>query len=97
MPVRGPWYITAAAVREYMAIVGLPDTDAGFAEGEERLVEAAIETVGSGRGPARMQSGALRYRGPRPERLTLVVVEGARPEGELPQLVRVMRAHRSAR
>lgn len=93
MTARGPWYITAAACRDYMAITGLPDTEAGFAAAEDALIELASATVASGRVPAPMRSGALRYRGPRPARLTLIVTVDPRPEGPLPQLVRVMSSH----
>lgn len=93
MTACGPWYITAAACRDYMAITGLPDTEAGFAAAEDALIELASATVASGRVPAPMRSGALRYRGPRPLRLTLIVTPDPRPEGELPQLVRVLGPH----
>lgn len=91
--VRGPWYVTAAACRDYQRLAGLDDTEAGFAVAEDALISMAVETVGSGRSPSVMRSGALRYRGPRPLRLTLIVTPDPRPEGELPQLVRVLGPH----
>lgn len=92
MTGRGPWYLSARAVREYAALAGHgdPDEEAVFARAEAALMRQAEETVASGRRPVRMRSGALRYRGPRPLRLTLVVVDEPRPEGPLPQLVRVL-------
>lgn len=92
---RGPWYISARAVREYAALAALgdPDDPEVWARAEGELIAMAEETVASGRRPVRMRSGALRYRGPRPLRLGLVVVETRRPEGPLPQLVRVLGEH----
>lgn len=89
---RGPWYISARAVREYAALAQLGDTEDEdvFAGAEDALLQIAEETVASGRKPVRMRTGALRYRGPRPMRLTLIVVEEPRPEGPLPQLVRIL-------
>jgi phage terminase large subunit-like protein len=89
---RGPWYISARAVREYAALTGLGDADdeSVFAAAEEELIAIAEETVASGRRPRRLRTGALVYRGPRPRRLRLVVVTEPRPEGPLPQLVRVL-------
>jgi hypothetical protein len=92
---RGPWYVTARAVREYAALarLGNPDDEAVFAAAEDALIRIAEETVASGRKPSRMRSGAMRFRGPRPARLTLIVVDQPRPEGPLPQLVRVLPSH----
>lgn len=91
----GPWYISARAVREYAALarLGNPDDPAVWDRAERELIAMARETVASGRQPRRMRSGALRYRGPRPLRLTLIVVDAPRPEGPLPQLVRVLGQH----
>lgn len=95
MTGRGPWYITASAVHDYAALARLGDSadDDVFARAEVALMELAEETVASGRKPRLMDSGALVYRGPRPLRLGLVVVTERRPEGPLPQLVRVLPEH----
>lgn len=99
MTARGPWYITARAVRDYAALASLGDADDDdvFAQAEESLIELAAATVASGRKPARLASGALSYRGPSPLRLRLHVVERPRPEGPLPQLVRVLPASEAQR
>jgi len=90
--VRGPWYLSARAVREYAALAGLADTDDDdvWFQAEEELLTIAEETMASERKPRTMRTGALVYRGPKPLRLRLVVVQEPRPEGPLPQLVRVL-------
>jgi hypothetical protein len=92
---RGPWYISARAVRDYLALRGRPDVEDGpvWDRAEDELIRMAIATVESVRVPSRLDSGALRYRGPQPLRLTLVVVPSPRGEGALPQLVRVLPGH----
>lgn len=94
-PARGPWYIAARAVRDYLALRGRPAVDDGpeWERAERELIEIAAATVASGRQPRAMESGALRFRGPQPLRLGLVVVPAPRIEGDLPQLVRVLPAH----
>lgn len=96
MPVSGPWYITITAAEEYLRLLGRPVTDETRARATEELAEIAARTVVSGRRPRRLDSGALRYRGPRPGRLGLIVVEESRPEGRLPQLVRVLGPYEGA-
>lgn len=92
MTARGPWYITAAAVRDYLAITGQdPDAEGDvFDRASDALVTIAIATVASDRQPTPTDSGALRYRGPRPLRLRLIVTAAVRSEGGLPQLVTVL-------
>lgn len=94
---RGPWYITAQAVRDYVRIAGLgdPADEAVFDAAEDALMAIAEATAASGRVPARLDTGALRYRGPKPLRLNLIVTTDPRPEGPLPQLVRVMPSHQA--
>lgn len=118
-PARGPWYISARAVRDYAGILVLraSGSSGAFPWWEEfrgdlqaiasgsldeglvwdrlavNLQRMAEETVASGRRPKAMDSGALRYRGPKPLRLVLVVVPAPRLEGDLPQLVRVLASH----
>ena len=96
MTVRGPWYITTRAVSDYLTVLGRdPDSvdDDAWYQAESELISMAEETVASGRRPKRMRTGAWRYRGPRPLRLSLIVVDEPRPEGPLPQLVRVEPSH----
>lgn len=97
MPIEGPWYIAVAAVREYLAITGLDPDDEGrdYDTAERELVEIAREVVRSGKTGAELDSGAIRYRGPRPLRLRLTVVPSPRREGGKPQLVRVQPDHES--
>jgi len=87
-----PWYISVRAVRDLLALQKRPQESDGpaFDAAEKTLMSWAEETIASGRVPKRLDSGALRYRGPAPERLTLIVTDGPRPEGDLPQLVRVL-------
>jgi hypothetical protein len=82
-------------VQDYLSLRGRgPVTDGPeWDRAERELIEMAIETVASGRVPRAMDSGALRYRGPKPLRLALVVIHDARAEGDLPQLVRVLAGH----
>jgi len=98
-PARGPWYISARAVRDYLAICRLPVVDDGpeFDRAALELQTMAEETVASRRQPAVLDSAALRYRGPKPLRLGLVVVPAPREEGDLPQLVRVLPGHAGRR
>lgn len=92
MSVRGPWYITLRALEQYLELQGVDPaacSDSTLARAEGELVAMAIATVASGREPSITDSGMLRYRGPKPHRLTLVVSPTPRAEGELPQLVGV--------
>ena len=86
--MRGPWYISAAAVRDYLWLMGRPDCTDGpaFDAAEAELIAIAEATVASGRTPATLQSGALRYRGPKPRRLMLIVARG---EGDAAALTAV--------
>lgn len=81
------WYLSAKAVREYLAILGRADDDGGpewgRAERELAALCEAAHLVGTTRG------GLQRWRTGRPLRLTLVVSTSVRPEGPLPQLVGV--------
>jgi hypothetical protein len=98
------WYVTPSAVRDLLAIQGEPvhlesgpDWDAAVRE-LEAAVAYAIEGEADGRRlPQRLASGALRYRGPKPRRLSLVVTLEPRPEGSLPQVVSVTTGPRGGR
>lgn len=95
-----PWYISARAVREYAAILGVDASvdEADFDRCEDELVSIArVAKFGTCR-----DNGLLEYRGKVPpesrrllrsrtdeDRLTLLVSTEPRPEGPLPQLVSV--------
>ena len=102
--MKGPWYITVRAVRDYLAIQHRPDVTEGpiFERATAELIGMATETAGSSREVKLMQSGALLYKGPRPLRLRFVVTPAPRQEGDAPQLVNVWpaggaEAHRGGR
>lgn len=90
------WYLSIAAVRQYMEIAGLkgecelenPDFDAA----QNALGELSLTATPANTPPT--QSGAIIYRcwvqlrGQR-TRLELTVAPAARAEGALPQLIRV--------
>lgn len=65
---RGPWYITARAVREYAALarLGDPDDEDVWEQAEQDLLELAERTVAEGRKPRRTAGGHLRYWVPHP-------------------------------
>lgn len=94
-----PWYITIAACEQYAAILGIdPEDDADFNRCEDEL--AAVAQVATfhkisdgglheyrGKVPAKSRQ-LLRARTPE-DKLVLLVSTEPRPEGPLPQLVRV--------
>jgi hypothetical protein len=85
-----PWYVSAAAVRRYMALAGVADFD----DASDALIEYAAETwrryqADAARAPKVTRTGAYVYRGPGPRRLKLVVSMATRAEGDKPQLVDV--------
>jgi hypothetical protein len=85
--IRGRWYISARAVREYAAIVRRP------VEAEEDFLAREGELLGliAGAHRQRVQDNGLElWRTGRPLRLRLLVSHEPRPEGPLPQLVRVL-------
>lgn len=88
--MRGPWYISVRAVRDYLAIQRRPDVTEGtiFEHAEQELIDMAINTVASGRVVRPMRTGAKIHKGPRPLQLRFIVVD-SRGEGDLPQLVNV--------
>lgn len=88
MSARGPWYITVKACEDYLSLLNRPATDDNLEAAEEALIEMAVAT--EGKQPTGVSdSGALRYRGPSPHRLTLIVSTERRREGDLPQLIGV--------
>lgn len=83
-----PWYITHRAVEDYCELHGWPDDDEHFDRGENELLELAERAH-----HVRDQDNGLQlWRGPTPGRLRLLVSTAKRPEGDLPQLVRVLPA-----
>lgn len=91
------WYISIAAVRQYMAITGrrgeLEDTNPDFVEAQDELRELSLTARLAP--TAKAASGALTYRGKitlngKRRRVELTVMPAGRVEGDLPQLVRVV-------
>jgi len=90
------WYLTARAVRQYLAICGWPDDDGGpiwgRAEGE------LAEHCATARHHRTQRNGLEQYRtarvpvagGERRTRLDFLVSTAIRPEGPLPQLVEII-------
>lgn len=87
MADRPRWYLSAKAIREYLAIVGRTDDDGGPEWGRAERELAAICDAAHPVGET--ASGLQRWRGGRPLRLQLIVSTARMPEGELPQLVGV--------
>lgn len=90
--IEGPWYVTIAAMEQYLQMRGVNPARATRDQQDRAigdLLAMARRALASDRIPTRTKSGMLSYRGPRPERLTLVVSDDERPEGDLPQLVGV--------
>lgn len=93
-----PWYISARAVREYLALTGQPPvTDGPAWDRAERELMAMAEVVArqeqdgvKAPRPVLGHPDLVQYRGGRPLRPNLIVSRAARPEGELPQLVSVV-------
>lgn len=99
MTARGPWYISARAVREYLQVTGRPPVEEGpvWDTAEDELIDIATRTVDSDRAVRRLESGLDQYRGPGPRRLRLIVAPDPRTEGSLPQLVSVLPTHERMR
>lgn len=107
-----PWYVTAHAVRRYMAIrqeplhrkgrAPVPGVSLSFDDASDELIEYAAATwqrydASTDLEPRITRTGAYQYRGPGPLRLSLVVVMERRPEGPKPQLVDVVATHAGIR
>lgn len=103
--LKGPWYLSARAVREYLALMRRKDDDGGpewsRAEDELRaMAENCLERERTGirlPRPHRGKPDLIVYRGPSPLRLQLIVSTTKRPEGDLPQLVSVSIGHDTRR
>lgn len=89
------WYLTAAAVKQYLVIAGLPDDDGGPAWGQaEQELSVHIATARE----AGHNDNSLIYRTsgrvlcgrrPRAKRLEFYVRHNPREEGSLPQLIAI--------
>jgi len=92
MTARGPWYITRTAILDYHRIatgsVDEPD-DEQFAAAKESLVDA-LKIAHHVR---HRRNGLDLWRLQGSPRLRLLVSTAQRPEGDLPQLVRVLPEH----
>jgi hypothetical protein len=94
------WYLSAACVREYAAIARLPLDDGGpqWAAAERELAAHCdvARLAEDGPGPRQLWRTGNRDVGGRKIRLEMTVATSPRPEGPLPQLVRVRdKGHRS--
>ena len=91
--MKGPWYITPSAVRDYLRIRGWPESD--YERGLADLIEIAAEMIDERKQPIELDNGYIRYRTGRAHgRMGLVVNEYPQREGELPQLLAVTRSLR---
>lgn len=91
----GRWYLSAAAMREYLRIAGLPDDDGGpiWQAAEKDLArhcQAArkIDRLGNS-GAEQWRTGKMSIGGRNGVRLEFSVMPAPRAEGALPQLLRV--------
>lgn len=94
-----PWYISARAVREWAALRGanaIPDDGPEWDRFENELMSIAIDAA-ERKSPKRTESGMLIYRVRKPIDAQLHVSDAYRPEGKLPQLVRVVDGYRGHR
>lgn len=87
MALQGPWYISARAIKEYLALTARDPLDEdNFAAGEDELA-----LVCSSAHHVRNQDNGLQlWRARSPERYRLLVSTARRNEGDLPQLVSVL-------
>lgn len=91
----GRWYLSAAALREFMRIAGIVDDDGGPEWGRAEVLlgahcQAARDTGRTTESGAQIwRTGKVKLGGRSGVRLELYVMTGARTEGSLPQLVRV--------
>lgn len=76
-----PWEVSTQARRDWLAFKGLPETPDTLARAVEELGAAGLDALAAERTrrrlPMQMDSGMLRYRGPAPERLILMVLHGS--------------------
>ena len=100
MPLQGDWkwYITIAAVREWMALTGrsgeLEDDNPDFVAAQNELGDLSLTARLAVDASERQRNGASIYRGRvtvrgKKRRAECTVMPPLRSEGPLPQLVRV--------
>ena len=92
------WYLSIAAVRQYMDLAGLrgplEDDNHDFAQAQEALGELSLTAKVATTASDATKSGGVVYRGKvtihgKRRRVECVVMPWPREEGKLPQLVRV--------
>jgi hypothetical protein len=88
-----PWTITSAAIGQYIALRGEQDSPLRRAKARAELEEIAIE-YNAKKTALELDSGALQYRGGRPDRFRFVVVVEA---DKSRSLVSVLASHEGAR
>lgn len=95
MTIRGPWYISAAAVRDYMRIAGLSPADDGpdWDLAERELLRQARAIVEAGKQGRELEANRYQFRGGKPLRLRMIVSFERKAEGDLPQLIAVLPDH----
>ena len=84
--MRGPWYISVSAVRDYLWLLGRPDATDGpdFDRAENELIEIATARAQNGTPPKQMDNGLLQYRlGRAHGRMALIVGPGERSKPAL--------------
>ncbi len=92
MPITGPWYISARAVREYHQIA-----TGSASQPDDDQFDAAAQALGEATRSAHFvrtqRNGLQLWRLSGEPRLRLLISTEPRPEGNLPQLVRVLPEH----
>lgn len=88
-----PWYVSAAAVRRYMALGGAPGKS--FDDASDELIERCAEVwaryqANADLAPKISRTGAYIYRGPGNRRIEVLVSMERRAEGSKPQVVDVI-------
>jgi hypothetical protein len=91
--MKGPWYISVKAARDYIRIRRWADTEETIERATNDLIAIAREIAASGKRPEILDGGLIRYRTGRAHgRMGLVISTVPRHEGDLPQLVGVTRS-----
>lgn len=88
-----PWYVSAAAVRRYMALGGAPGL--AFDDASDELIERCAEVwqryqANPALAPKISHTGAYIYRGAGNRRIEVLVSMEQRPEGNKSQVVDVI-------
>lgn len=93
--LRSRWYLSAAAIRQYLEVMRRADDDGGpeWGRAEQELAalaDSAHQVLQPDGTPALTRGGHQRWRTGRPLRLQMIVSTSERVEGDLPQLVSVV-------